>query len=39
MGHLIPAGTGFETNRKIGISNLGDTLEAAPKEGKKKVAS
>jgi len=39
MGHLIPAGTGFETNRKIGISHIGDALEAASKEGKKKVAS
>jgi DNA-directed RNA polymerase subunit beta' len=39
MGHLIPAGTGFETNRNIGISQMGDTLEAASKEGKKKVAS
>jgi hypothetical protein len=39
MGHLIPAGTGFETNRKIGISHIPDALEAPSKEETKKVAS
>jgi DNA-directed RNA polymerase subunit beta' len=28
MGHLIPAGTGFPTNREIKIVNLGEEVEA-----------
>lgn len=28
MGHLIPAGTGFPTNREIKIVNLGEEIEA-----------
>ena len=27
MGHLIPAGTGFKTNREIEIVHIGDSLQ------------
>jgi hypothetical protein len=32
MGHLIPAGTGFPTNRDIEILNLGDALQPEPEK-------
>jgi hypothetical protein len=35
MGHLIPAGTGFETNRKIEITQVGDAFGADKKESQK----
>jgi hypothetical protein len=37
MGHLIPAGTGFPTNRDIEIVHIGDGLPAA--EEPQKAAS
>jgi DNA-directed RNA polymerase subunit beta' len=39
MGHLIPAGTGFETNRGIEISQVGGTPEAVSKQESQKAAS
>ncbi|MBN8710845.1 MAG: DNA-directed RNA polymerase subunit beta' [Verrucomicrobia bacterium 61-8] len=30
MGHLIPAGTGFPTNREIDIVHIGDALQTDP---------
>ena len=35
MGHLIPAGTGFHTNRKIEITQVGDAFGADKKESQK----
>jgi DNA-directed RNA polymerase subunit beta' len=34
MGHLIPAGTGFPTNRDIDIVHLGNTLSGEPEPQK-----
>jgi hypothetical protein len=30
MGHLIPAGTGFQINRDVDIRRLGDSLGNEP---------
>jgi DNA-directed RNA polymerase subunit beta' len=38
MGHLIPAGTGFEVNRKVEIVQIGDALETGSKEESKKAS-
>ena len=34
MGHLIPAGTGFKTNREIEIVHIGDALQSEPEPHK-----
>jgi len=34
MGHLIPAGTGFHTNREIDIVHIGDSFQAEPEPHK-----
>jgi DNA-directed RNA polymerase subunit beta' len=34
MGHLIPAGTGFKTNREIEIVHIGDALQTEPEPHK-----
>ena len=34
MGHLIPAGTGFKTNREIEIVHIGDSLQTEPESHK-----
>jgi DNA-directed RNA polymerase subunit beta' len=39
MGHLIPAGTGFQSYRETEIVLLGDALEAAPTPETEKAAS
>jgi len=39
MGHLIPAGTGFQTHRETDIIHLGDGLESEPNQESQKVAS
>ena len=39
MGHLIPAGTGFQSYRETEIALLGDALEAAPTPETEKAAS
>lgn len=39
MGHLIPAGTGFPTNREIDITHLGDSLQGEPTEPQEAAAS
>jgi len=39
MGHLIPAGTGFQSYRETEIVHLGDALEADPNPEPEKAAS
>ena len=39
MGHLIPAGTGFQSHRETEIVLLGDALEAEPNPEPEKAAS
>ena len=39
MGHLIPAGTGFQSHRETEIVHLGDALEAEPNPEPEKAAS
>ncbi|HVQ21510.1 MAG TPA: DNA-directed RNA polymerase subunit beta', partial [Terrimicrobiaceae bacterium] len=34
MGHLIPAGTGFKSNREIEIVQIGDALQVEPESHK-----
>ncbi len=34
MGHLIPAGTGFHTNREIDIAHIGDSFQSEPEPHK-----
>jgi DNA-directed RNA polymerase subunit beta' len=39
MGHLIPAGTGFQKHRDTDIIHLGTALEAEPEPESQKAAS
>jgi len=39
LGHLIPAGTGFQIYRDTEIAHLGDALDAAPNTETEKAAS
>jgi len=39
MGHLIPAGTGFNIHREIEIVHMGDAVEAAPATETENAAS
>ncbi len=39
MGHLIPAGTGFQSHRDTEIVHLGDALDAEPNPEPEKAAS
>jgi len=39
MGHLIPAGTGFQSHRETEVVHLGDALDAEPNPESEKAAS